>query len=113
MTRALTVVLVLFAVVGGVTFVAVGGVRFAAAGGAEITLPPDHAHGALKPGPGSDLAQQKCVLCHSTDYIVTQPPGDQKQWDGVVTKMIKVYGAPLTDAEAKTVADYLARYYGK
>jgi sulfite dehydrogenase (cytochrome) subunit B len=79
----------------------------------EITLPGDHSYGMLKPGPGSDVAQRSCALCHSTDYIVTQPPGDQKQWDGVVTKMIKVYGAPLSDADAKAVAEYLARHYGK
>src|SRR5262245_29701700 len=79
----------------------------------EITLPPDHPYGTLKPGPGSEVAQRSCVLCHSTDYIVGQPPGDQKQWDGVVTKMIKVYGAPLSEADAKTVAEYLARQYGK
>jgi cytochrome c5 len=85
----------------------------AVAGAEEITLPPDHAYAALKPGPGSELTQRSCVLCHSTDYIVTQPPGDQKQWDAVVTKMIKVYGAPLSDADAKAVAEYLARHYGK
>ena len=79
----------------------------------EITLPPDHPYGMLKPGPGADVAQRSCVLCHSTDYIVMQPPGDQKQWDGVVTKMIKVCGAQLSDADAKTVAEYLARQYGK
>ena len=79
----------------------------------DITLPPDHPYGMLKPGPGSEVAQRSCVLCHSTDYIVTQPPGDQKQWDGVVTKMIKVYGAPLGEADAKTVAEYLTRQYGK
>ena len=79
----------------------------------EIALPPDHPYGSLKPGPGSDVTQRTCVLCHSTDYIVMQPPGDQKQWDGVVTKMIKVYGAPLSDADAKAVAEYLARHYGR
>jgi len=79
----------------------------------DITLPPDHPYGMLKPGTGSEVAQRSCVLCHSTDYIVTQPPGDQKQWDGVVTKMIKVYGAQLSEADAKTVAEYLARQYGK
>ncbi len=42
-----------------------------------------------------------------------QPPGDQKQWDGVVTKMIKVFGAPLSEADAKAVAEYLARQYGR
>ena len=85
----------------------------AAAGAEEITLPPDHSFGTLKPGPGSEVTQHSCVLCHSTDYIVMQPPGDQKQWDGVVTKMIKVYGAPVSDADARVIAEYLARQYGK
>ena len=79
----------------------------------DIALSPDHPYGMLKPGPGSEVAQRGCMLCHSTEYIVTQPPGDQKQWDGVVTKMIKVYGAPLSEADAKTVVEYLARQYGK
>jgi sulfite dehydrogenase (cytochrome) subunit B len=95
----------------------VGVVLLVAAVGAaradDIALPPDHPYGTLKPGPGSEVAQRSCVLCHSTDYIVRQPPGDQKQWDGVVTKMIKVYGAPLSEADAKTVTEYLARQYGK
>jgi len=101
MMRALTCALVLMAVT--VTVVRAD----------EITLPPDHPYARLKPGPGSEVAQRSCVLCHSTDYIVTQPPGDQKQWDAVVTKMIKVYGAQLSEADAKTVAEYLARQYGK
>ena len=79
----------------------------------EITLPPDHAYATLKPGPGLDVTQRSCVLCHSTDYIVMQPPGDQKQWDAVVTKMIKVFGAPLSDADARVIGEYLARQYGK
>ncbi len=84
-----------------------------AASAEEITLPSDHPDGTLKSGPGSEVAQRSCALCHSTDYIVMQPPGDQKQWDGVVTKMIKVFGAPLSDADAKAVAEYLARQYGR
>jgi sulfite dehydrogenase (cytochrome) subunit B len=78
----------------------------------RITLPPDHVHGHLTPAPGSDVTQTQCQFCHSTDYIVMQPRGDAKQWEGVVTKMIKVFGAPVTDADAKTIADYLARAYG-
>ena len=82
------------------------------AGAEQITLPPDHPDGTLKPGPGVEVTQQHCVLCHSTDYIVRQPRGDQKQWDGVVTKMIKVFGAPVSDADAKVIGEYLARTYG-
>jgi sulfite dehydrogenase (cytochrome) subunit B len=79
----------------------------------SITLPPDDPFARLKPGPGSEVAQRQCQLCHSTDYIVTQPHGDAKQWQGVVTKMMKVYGAPVTDAEAKTIVEYLSTAYGK
>jgi len=78
-----------------------------------ISLPPDSAHGKLKVAPGSDLAQTQCQLCHSTDYIVTQPPGDAKQWEAVVTKMQKVFGAPLGEADAKAIVEYLSTAYGK
>ena len=30
-----------------------------------------------------------------------------------MTKMIKVFGAPLSDADAKTITEYLAQQYGK
>jgi len=85
-----------------------------AAGAQEktITLPADHDYGKLKLATHSDLAQAQCQFCHSTDYIVMQPPGDAKQWEGVVTKMIKVYGAPLSEADAKAIADYLTKNYG-
>lgn len=85
----------------------------ATAGAEEITLPADHSYGELKPGPGVEVTEQHCVVCHSTDYIVMQPRGDQKQWDGVVTKMIKVFGAPVSDADARSISEYLARTYGK
>jgi len=78
----------------------------------RIILPPDHERARLMVGPGSDVTQTQCQLCHSTDYIVMQPPGDAKQWEGVVTKMIKVFGAPLSEADAKIITEYLARSYG-
>jgi len=79
----------------------------------QITLPPDHDYARLLAGPGREVTQTQCQFCHSTDYIVMQPAGDAKQWEAVVTKMIKVFGAPLGEADAKTIADYLARTYGR
>jgi len=76
------------------------------------TLPADHDYAKLRPGPHRDLAQTQCQFCHSTDYIVMQPRGDAKQWDAVVTKMIKVFGAPLSEADAKAITEYLATTYG-
>lgn len=43
---------------------------------------------------------------------MTQPRGDAKQWEGVVTKMLKVYGAPISEADAKAIVEYLATAYG-
>ena len=53
-----------------------------------------------------------CQICHSLDYILTQPPhmGD-KFWDGEVNKMIKTYGAPIEAADAKEIAAYLKKNY--
>jgi len=84
----------------------------AAAEEKTITLPPDHAYARLIPGPGNEQTQQQCRFCHSTDYIVMQPQGDAKQWGGIVTKMIKVYGAPISEADAKAITEYLATTYG-
>jgi sulfite dehydrogenase (cytochrome) subunit B len=66
----------------------------------------------LKPGPGLETAQSNCVACHSADYIAMQPPKKGKAfWDAEVTKMIKTYGAPITEADARIIADYLAQTY--
>ena len=83
-----------------------------AAADKTIPMPADHAHATLKPGPGVEVTRQQCVSCHSSDYIVMQPRGNAKQWDGVVTKMIKVFGAPVSDQDAKTIVEYLATQYG-
>ena len=77
-----------------------------------IPMPADHAYATLKPGAGVEVTRQQCVPCHSTDYIVMQPHGNAKQWDGVVTKMIKVFGAPVSDQDARTIVEYLATHYG-
>jgi hypothetical protein len=34
------------------------------------------------------------------------------QWTAEVTKMIKAFGAPISDDDAKAIADYLAKNYG-
>jgi hypothetical protein len=66
----------------------------------------------LKPGPGVEIASNDCRTCHSLDYIQTQPPHmGAAFWNAEVTKMIKTYGAPIPDPDAKAIADYLAQTY--
>ncbi|HEY2862197.1 MAG TPA: cytochrome c [Casimicrobiaceae bacterium] len=68
----------------------------------------------LKDGPGRDKVEANCASCHSLDYIQGNSPFMNRQvWGAEVTKMIKVYGAPISDADAKEIADYLATNYGQ
>jgi mono/diheme cytochrome c family protein len=69
---------------------------------------------AFKPGPGVEVAQNNCTACHSADYIQTQPRGAKFKkdfWQAEVTKMIKVYGAPIDDGDAGKIVDYLTATY--
>ena len=78
----------------------------------SITLPSDHAFATLKAGPGMEVTRANCLNCHSADYIILQPRGDAKQWQAVVTKMIKVFGAPIAPESEKTIVEYLSSAYG-
>ena len=90
------------------------GLSALALGGQEnsITLPDDNAMAQLKPGPGVEAARANCVACHSTDYIVRQPPSAAKAWEAEVKKMMAVFGAPISESDARTIADYLSSAYG-
>lgn len=91
----------------------VGLASVAGAAPLSITLPPETA--ALKPStlPGYPLAQQKCSICHSADYINFQPPAmSLAQWIAEASKMQHVYGAPISDQEVNVIGAYLAVTYG-
>jgi mono/diheme cytochrome c family protein len=67
----------------------------------------------LKPGPGLDQVVGNCGGCHSLVYIQMNSPFlNAAGWNAEVTKMIKAFGAPINDADAKAIADYLAKNYG-
>ncbi len=65
-----------------------------------------HARGGLRG------AQANCLVCHSVDYIAMQPPGKGAAfWESEVTKMVKVYHAPIDEGQAKAIAAYLTDTY--
>ena len=67
----------------------------------------------LKPGAGLDKLKANCAACHTLAYIPMNSPFlDAKGWEAEVTKMIKAYGAPIDDADAKAIAEYLKSHYG-
>lgn len=88
------------------------GVVAATAAPVNYTLPEETA--AFKPGPNLEVVQNNCTACHSADYIKTQPRGEKFKkdfWQAEVTKMIKVYGAPIEDADVGKIVEYLAATY--
>jgi len=67
----------------------------------------------LKKAPGLDKVEGNCGACHSLDYIqMNSPYPSAALWDAEVSKMIKAYGAPISDADAKEIVDYLKKHYG-
>jgi len=68
----------------------------------------------LKDAPGRAQVEANCGSCHSLDYIVLNSPFlDKNGWDASVTKMIKVFGAPISADDAKVIVEYLSTNYGK
>ena len=90
---------------------ALAGVITANAAPVDYKLPEETS--VLKPGPNLDVAQNNCTACHSSDYIKTQPTMKSKKdfWQAEVTKMIKVYGAPIDDADVPKLVEYLSTTY--
>ena len=80
----------------------------------KYDLPPDTA--TFAPGPDQDTAAANCSGCHSADYVSTQPRGMANPtafWTAEVTKMQKLYGAPIQDFDISKIVAYLVATYGK
>jgi len=87
----------------------VGSALLACAADTKFTLPPETAK--LRPGPGVELATASCLLCHSADYISTQPRLKRGQWQASVLKMRQTYGAPIAADKVDPLVDYLMKTY--
>jgi mono/diheme cytochrome c family protein len=95
-------------------FAAAASLNAGSASAAPVSYKLPEETAAFKPGPNLEAAQNNCTACHSADYISTQPRGPKFKkdfWQAEVTKMIKVYGAPIDDADVGKIVDYLAATY--
>jgi cytochrome c len=66
---------------------------------------------ALVPGPGADLTQAKCAVCHEIEHVVRSRQS-RAEWEDTMQRMVK-RGAPLTPDEIRIITDYLATYYNR
>jgi len=66
----------------------------------------------LQDAPGRDLVVARCSVCHSVDYVqMNAPVLDRAGWQKSVRKMIDQFHAPIDDADADRIIEYLATYY--
>ena len=76
----------------------------------KIELPPET--GSFKPAAGVEIANAQCLVCHSVEYVTTQPPFPRTFWAASVKKMREKYDAQIPDAQVEPVLDYLVENYG-
>ena len=76
---------------------------------------PLHAQGTaatppLPEGPGRSLISAQCANCHALDVALSKR-GTMAEWSAIVKTMIE-RGAPIADADAAIIADYLGQHFG-
>ena len=82
---------------------------------AVLALPAfaDETQIKLKQAPGVDKVESNCAACHSLDYIqMNSTFPNAALWDAEIAKMINAFGAPISEADARAIADYLKKNYG-
>lgn len=76
----------------------------------KIELPPETS--SFKPGAGVEIANAQCLVCHSVEYVATQPPLPRTFWASSVKKMREKYDAQIPDVQVEPLLDYLVEQYG-
>jgi hypothetical protein len=66
---------------------------------------------ALPAGPGKELVETRCTLCHDLERV-TAAPRQKHDWDGIVANMFERYGVSAPD-EARAISDYLVAQFGR
>jgi mono/diheme cytochrome c family protein len=98
--------------IGAAVAIAVSSAGLVIAKPVSYRLPDETA--TFKPAPGVDAVRANCSACHSSDYIETQPRTHASKrdfWQTEVTKMIKLYGAPIDEGDVGKIVDYLTANY--
>lgn len=71
---------------------------------------PASAQGALPDGPGKEIIQEACSVCHAVSMI-TEMRRSIADWKDTVEDMVS-RGAPLMEGERETIIQYLAKNFG-
>ena len=75
-----------------------------------VVLPGDPF--SFQPDPGSAIASRYCLICHSAEYVYTQPPHPKATWKKIIHKMQSAFGCPIPDDDVSQLVDYLVSQNG-
>jgi len=75
--------------------------------------PADETRIRMADAPETPALIANCSGCHSLDYIQMNSRFVKRAgWEAEVKKMVSVMGAPVSEADAAKLVDYLTREYG-
>jgi mono/diheme cytochrome c family protein len=77
----------------------------------SVDMPTNYT--AFPPGNGAEIANGQCLICHSADMVLRQPPLTQDEWTGEINKMRNSFGAPLPANQVDALARYLRGINGR
>jgi mono/diheme cytochrome c family protein len=77
----------------------------------NVSLPTGAA--VFPPGQGSDIANANCLICHSADMVLRQPPLTMAEWNTEINKMKGSFGAPIPSNQIDELAHYLGVVNGR
>jgi len=80
--------------------------------GAAIAQEPPAPEPHLVVGPGMELTQQRCMLCHSVTYI-TRNRLTLNEWRDTTQRMAALAGGVISADEIEVIVTYLYTFYGR
>lgn len=86
-----------------------GGASAPAAAAAPAPAAAAPAQGGLPDGPGKDVLQRRCGMCHALEPVLTSRT--REEWEEVIRQMIAM-GLRATAPDIQTITDYLVEHFG-
>lgn len=82
-----------------------------AGAGAKPSSPPATSVVSLPAGPGKEIVEARCALCHDLSRVISEkrPP---KDWEGVVKTMVEL-GLEAPEDEIRAIVSYLSAQFGE
>ncbi len=77
----------------------------------NVSLPTSAA--VFPAGQGADIANANCLICHSADMVLRQPPLTAAEWNTEISKMKGSFGAPIPSDQITELAHYLGVINGR